>query len=724
MRITQKKKTANSRRSGGRDLNSEKLRLGVALAILALTFLTVTVRLWLIQVAQHERYSEIAQKQSTGEIPLQAERGAIYDRKGRTVALNVVRPGIFVSPRSAKEAKAAGRYLDKLFGKPSGSHRKKFKITRGKFRWIKRGIDDALARRVREEAPDGVYVMYERGREYPYGLVGKQILGYTDIDNNGISGIESHFDEKLKGVDGKADIQRDGLRNIYKVNENPVVKPQPGQSLILTIDWEFQEIVEEELRAAVEEYNARDASALFVDCTSGEILATAHYDPAEQRPERPSKLRSITDSFEPGSIYKIITAAGLLDENIARPDTLIYCEKGKWRLGRRTLHDDKELEDITFHQIIAKSSNIGVGKLAVELGGERLLDVSRRFGIGQKTRVEFPGEQSGVLHSDTRWSEYNIAALSIGHSVTVTPLQMAMATASIANGGSLYRPHLLRGVVASSGITSDNREAELICRTIKPENAALLRAMLADVVDSGGTAPPTKSAIVSIAGKTGTAEEPRPDGSGYFKNKFIASFAGYFPADKPQVAGIVIMGRPEPIHYGGYTSGPAFKRMAERYALANPKLFSPASHQLLVAVDGGVETKSTPDLLGMDFVAARKKALRSGSRAQGALEEGRIVWQYPPADAPRSDAGPIVALSAPSFTKQVERDNNPELRVSTKAPELVGLTVRQAALLLTQMDLRFRIQGIGRITDQVPTPGSIINDDEPIALQASAAAAG
>ncbi len=723
MRITQKNTKARSRRSGGRNISGEKLRLGVVLAALALTFSAVTARLWYIQVSQHKRYLEIALKQSTGKIPLQAERGTIYDRTGRPVAHNVVRAGVFVSPRSAEDAKAAGRYLDKLFSKRRGYHQREHKITRGKFRWIRRGIDDALARKIRLDAPAGVFVMDESGREYPYGLVGKQILGYTDIDNNGISGVESRFDEDLKGVDGKADIQRDGLRNIYKVDENPLVKPQPGQSLILTVDWEFQEIVEEELRAAVEEFNAQGASALFVDCATGEILSAAHYDPTEKHPGRPSKLKSITDSFEPGSIYKIITAAGVLDGGIATPDRLVYCEKGKWRLGRRTLHDDKELEDVTFHQTISKSSNIGVGKLAIELGGEGLIGVSQKFGIGQKTRVDFPGEQAGVLHTDMRWSDYNIAALSIGHSVTVTPIQMAMAIASIANGGSLYRPHLLRGVVSANGITEDNREAEFVCRTMKSENSELLRAMLEDVVDTGGTAPPTKSAIVSIAGKTGTAEVPRPDGKGYFKNKFIASFVGYFPTDEPKVAGIVIMDRPEPIHYGGYTSGPAFKRMAERYAMANPKQFSPASHQLLVSVDGGVKGKPTPDLMGMDVASAHKKAARAGSAAQGALTEGRIVWQFPPADAPNVSSGPIAALSVPSFTEQVARANNPDGNKNVKIPVLVGLTVRQAAMLLAQMKLQFQIEGIGRITDQIPESGSIISRDETITLRANTVAA-
>ncbi|HSH00694.1 MAG TPA: penicillin-binding transpeptidase domain-containing protein [candidate division Zixibacteria bacterium] len=702
------------RNNGGRNISGEKRRLGLALGVIALTFLAVVVRLWSIQVAHGDEYAEIARRQSTGKIPLPAPRGVIFDRSGREVAVNVISRGISIYPRSQEEATAAAHYLDKLFGKQRGFSQKRWDIQPHRFRWIRRGIDDALARQVSEEAPGGVYIKEEQGRTYPYGLIGKQILGYTDIDNTGISGVEALFNEQLRGHDGSADIQRDGLSNTYQVNERPLIEPRPGQSIVLTLDWEFQEIVEDELRRATEDHNAQGGMAVFVDCRTGETLAAAHYDPQEERPERPTKLKAITDTFEPGSIYKVIAAAALLDAGLARPDTLIYCEKGVWQVGRRRLRDDKELDSLSFHDIIAKSSNIGVGKLALLLGGPNLVEASKRFGIGQKTRVDFPGEQSGILHDDMPWSEYNVAALSIGHSVTVTPMQMALAMAAIANGGELLRPRILRGVVGDAGVVRDYREPEVVCRVASERALALLRPMLESVVDTGGTAEKTMSAIVSLAGKTGTAEIPRPDGKGYFKNKFIASFAGYFPADKPQIAGIVLLDRPEPIHYGGYTSGPAFRAMAERYALAHPERFGPPEHRLLVATENHAEVSDAPRFVGLTHWKAAERAAEHGVTLKGAILEGDVIWQYPAPGAPLGDDKVVAVHVAPAATPGAQPQPNTGTHTT---PDLTGLTVRQAALLLARLNMPFTVEGYGRIIDQRPLAGSIINSGATVALR-------
>lgn len=694
----------------GRSAAGEKARLGFCLVIISLVWCVIVGRLWNIQVVSGKTYAQIAAKQATDKIPLPAERGVIYDRTGKEVAVNVIRHSLWVYPQSDEEKARVGIYLDKLLGYRPGMSIAKHKIQTRRFRWIKRGVSDKLARRVAADTVPGVFIRQERGREYPYGLIGKQILGFTDSDNKGISGLEARYNEVLSGRDGVADIRRDGFRNAYQVIERPLSRPRPGGSLILTIDWMFQEIVEEELMRAVENYNALSGDAVFVDCATGELLAVAHCNPQDNHQQRPTKLPPVTDSFEPGSIYKVITAAALLDKNIAGPSRVIDCEGGAWQVGRRTLHDDKEHGEMTFHNIMAFSSNIGIAKLAIELGGEKLVSVSRRFGIGQKTRVDFPGEQRGKIRTDVRWSDYNVSALSIGHSVAVTPLQMALATAAIANGGSLYRPRFARGIVGADGLSSELREPEKVAQALSARSARQLRRMLRSVVDTG-TAQLARSTTIGLAGKTGTAEIPREDGKGYYKNRFNASFIGYFPADSPLIAGIVVLKRPEPVHYGGHTSAPAFRKMAERYALANPGRFSSLHKNLDINAEDRSAFSEAPRLIGLTAWAARQSSTRKGFTLKGMNDDGDVIWQYPSAGEPIQAGASIVALTN-SMIKRSRASSGMFGMSGCVAPDLLGVTTRQASLLLAQLHIPFDLDGSGRIIRQRPEAGSIMQRGE------------
>ncbi len=689
------------RSSGARNMDSERKRLALSMAVIVLVWGVFVVRLWTIQITNGEQYAKEARRQSTGRVEIPAQRGVMYDRFGKEVAVNVIRYSVYVHPKSTKEALSVGKYFDRLFKKKSGSTKKKHNIKSGKFSWVSRGLSDENVRRIRDDAQPGVYIRKEQGRKYPFGIVGKQIIGFTDIDNNGISGIESRFDSTLRGAVGLAVGRKDGHSNYYQVDEKAQTPSIAGKSIALTIDWDFQEIVEQELRSATEQYKAKSAIAVFLDCNTGEILATAHYDPTEKHPERPVKLRSITDSFEPGSIYKVITAAAILDENIAPVDTVIDCEDGRWLCGRRYLNDDEEHGEMTFHDIITFSSNIGVAKLAIALGGEKLASASQRFGIGEKTMVEFPGEQSGKLHTDMKWSDYNVAALSIGHSVATTPLQMALMMGAVANGGTLYRPRLIRGVIGANGEVRDFTEPEELWRVMKPGSVASLQAMLKNVVDSG-TAQKVQSEIVSIAGKTGTAEVPRLDGKGYLKNKFNASFAGYFPADSPLVAGIVLLLQPEPIHYGGLTSGPTFRRIAEQYVLSNPAKFGPASHRLTLEKGNSAYAKKSikaPKFMGLTPQAAINKGKGLQVAVKGDCYVGNVRWQYPAAGSP-IEPGSVIAIQT----------QDPLLKGAKefRAPDVIGMSARQASLLLTRLNVPFALDGVGKILSQKPASGSIM----------------
>ncbi|MCX6826928.1 MAG: penicillin-binding protein 2, partial [candidate division Zixibacteria bacterium] len=406
-------------------------------------------RLINIQIVYGCKYGTIALNQSTGRTEIPAERGAIYDRTGRQLAINVIKNSLFADPADETEIRKIYTYLDRLYKQARGTARGNYPLIPDKFKWIDRNLPDELATQVMKDSIPGLYINKNLNREYPFGEVGQRLLGSTNIDGQGISGLEYSYDSILAGKAGLTDFLRDGQRTTYQLREIPIVASIPGHSIILTIDWYFQEIVEEELKAAVEKYKALEGSAIFIDCHTGEILAAADYV-ADGRND-PIKLRAISNVFEPGSVFKVFTAAAILDGNLARPEELINCENGAWRCGPRILHDDHRHGNLTFREVIEVSSNIGTAKMAIRLGGKKLGEIDRRFGFGQRYFIGLPGEAAGSISNPGKWSAYNTAVLAIGQAVSVTALQLAAGVSAIANGGKLYRPKVIRGLLDSNG---------------------------------------------------------------------------------------------------------------------------------------------------------------------------------------------------------------------------------------------------------------------------------
>ncbi len=669
-----------------------KGRLITVFVVICIVWAILVVRLVQIQVIHGSEFGEIAGKQSTGKIKVRADRGMIFDRKGRQVAINVINSSLYAYPTSHSEIKRIGRYLDKLYGWNRGTARRKFSLRPHRFRWIDRQLSDDRARLVVNDSIPGLYIKEEMRRDYPFGRVGQQLLGFTDIDGRGISGLEYNFDSLLAGKPGLIDYLRDAHRNTFRIREIPLIKPTSGNSIVLTTDWHFQEIVEEELQTAVAEYNALEGSAIFVDCHTGEILAAADYLPGSDN--RSVKLRAVSNTFEPGSVFKVFTAASLLDKRLVDTSEYIDCEEGLWKCGRRILRDDKEHDTLQFREIFELSSNIGFGKLALRMGHEGLVESAERFGFGQKTFVGLPGEQSGAIGNPGVWSDYNIAALSIGHSISVTPVQLACAVASVANGGLLMRPYLIRGVINDQGKIIEKNKPDVMARAMKEKTSELLRDYMIGVVERG-TATPTKSDIVSIAGKTGTAEVVDPEGGGYIKNKFIASFMGFFPAEDPQIAGLVVLHQPEPVHYGGYTSGPTFRNIAERYCIANSQYLRPDAR--LVAGEGGLELNTVPNFVGRDMMLAKKIADKKGFKIISDREEGLVIWQYPP-DGRKMPGTETIALGV----RATEED-------TPRMFDFEGMKLRTALAVLGYLGVEYEIVGCGKVQRQFPKAGENVS---------------
>ena len=676
----------------------ERIRLGLMLVAVVLFLGLAIARLVQFQIVRAAEFSAIVEKQSTGRIPIPAERGMVYDRYGRVVAKNVTRQALYAHPASAAEATTVAAYLEKVFKLRKGEAVKKYKLEAKRFRWIERHLDDGLAAQIEQEAPPGLYLRTEMARQYPFGLVGRQVLGYTNIDNEGLSGFELAYDSLLSGTDGFADISRDGQRNTYRIREQALLKPDPGQSVVLTIDWQLQEIVEQELAAAVDSFHAQLGMAAFLDCTTGEVLAIAHYDPQEKDPEHPTKLYAISDQFEPGSAFKPFTAAALLDAGVINFNQTVYYENGLWHVGRRTLADDKKHGFLNFRQIIELSSNIGLGKCAQLVEGSALIDTYRKFGFGRRTGLGFPGEAKGSLRPPQVWSDFNTASLAMGHSVATTCLQMSNAMAAIANGGQLHEPRLVLGYVDEDGYVRRAGEPKVVGTCLNKVSADTLRSFMRGVVENG-TAKLVNSDFISIAGKTGTAQLPNLEQGGYYQHKFMASFCGFFPAEAPVIVGIVALKDPHPITYGGWTSGKAFRHIAERYTVSHPDIFAAAERVCDKRKRPATLTVEVPDFVGRDVYQAHLLAKSRGVTLRSDSTNGVVVWQYPSPDRQILSTDSVVLAVRPPG------ENRPAMI------DLRGSTIRRATAFLEFLGINYSIVGSGSVASQSVPPGQPVTAD-------------
>jgi cell division protein FtsI (penicillin-binding protein 3) len=681
----------------------ENIRLRVIFALVICFFMVAVARLAHLQLYLGDAYAAIVERQSSAKVDIPAERGMVYDRFGELVAKNVIVSSLYAWPNDLAEVEQVARYLEKSYGLRAGEAITKYKLEPRRFKWIKRRITDAESKQIAADSPVGLHLRPESHRAFPFGLVGKQILGFTDIDNVGQSGFELAYDSLLTGTKGYADVRRDGLRKTYQVEEAALVKPIPGKSVVLTVDWRLQDIVESELARAVDTFNAQQGMAVFIDTRNGDILAMAHYDPSEQDPERPTKLRAISDQYEPGSVFKIFTAAGVLDRREVNHRELINCENGAWKVGRRVLHDDKRHGEMNFREIIEVSSNIGIAKWAITVDPEEMFGVYKKFGFGKKLKCGLPGEASGRLMPPPKWSDFTIAQLAMGHAVAITPLQLAAAIGVVANGGELLRPRLIVGYVDDQGYVVEEQKREVLSRVVD-DGTDSLRAFMRGVVERG-TAKAVNSKMVSIAGKTGTAQLPDLATGRYFQNKYAATFGGFFPYESPTIAGAVILIDPQPLHYGGLTSGPAFRKIVERYAVLNPDLIT-LPERTLAARSGRVRvTVDLPNFVGRDLEAAKQLAEVRGIKLRTTADEGTVVWQFPPPDRKLAEGDEVVALV-----------DNPADSVM-RMPDLTGLPLKKVTALLSHVGVKFHIRGTGRVVATSLEAGKPLDPTVPLQVE-------
>ena len=531
------------------------------LFVFAALFLVAAARAFWLQAVDGPRLAAMANRQHTQTVAIPAGRGTVYDRNGVELAIGEPATTVYADPTQVKDAQGTALAAQAILGVDPNAIYRALMNKGTHFAYIARQADPIKAALLRKKALPGIFFYNEEHRAYPQGAVAANVLGFAGIDNHGLAGLENSLDASLVGHPGSQTVIKapDGTT----LDVESATPEHQGQSVVLAIDHTIQAETEAVLRDTMTQWHAKAASAVVLDPTTGEVLAMANapgfnannYAKADPESER---NRTVTDTYEPGSTFKLVTVTGALGEKLVTPATrfdLPYSID----VADRTVHDaeTRGTETFTVRQILSRSSNVGAITLAEKLGKDRLAAWIDRFGFGKTTGIDFPGESSGIVLAKEHWSGSTIGNVPIGQGIAVTPIQMASAYATIANGGERIVPRVVQSIGGKVTPTVKTR-------VIPAPLARELTGMLTNVVVAGTGA---EAAIpgFNVAGKTGTAEKPDPRG-GYAKGKYVASFVGFVPASKPRFVVLVMVDEPQGAILGGIIAAPAFQRIA-RFAL-------------------------------------------------------------------------------------------------------------------------------------------------------------
>ncbi|MDP8299000.1 MAG: penicillin-binding protein 2 [Candidatus Tantalella remota] len=534
--------------------------------LLIAALVSLLIRLFFLQVLQFDNFAEMAQDQHNKVLKVEARRGTIFDRRKEPLAINLDVLSVYADPRSIKQKETTAEILGGILNLDKAGLQKKLGRDKS-FIWIKRKIDEDSVREIRAEKLTGVHFLTESRRSYPSDNTASHIVGFAGMDNNGLEGLEMVFDDKLKGTPGWRHLVRDAKRRTVMFNDAKSVPAENGHNLLLTIDGVIQYVAEEEIRKMAVKYNASGATAVVMDPHTGEILAMASYPDYDlndfsNTPRDIMKNSAVSSIYEPGSVFKIVAASAALNEGTVQLEDEFDCENGEYRVGGRVLHDYHSYGNLSFIDVIAKSSNIGTVKVAQDLGEDKLYEYIEGFGFGSKTGIDLPGEVAGISRPPSRWSRSDITTIPMGQGIAVTPVQLASAISVIANGGYLMKPYVVDSVTNWEGDVIESFGPVQKRKVLDEETCDKMIKILRRVV-TDGTGRRAKSRKYAVCGKTGTAQMVNPAG-GYYDNKYYATFIGFAPEEDPRICVVVIARDPHPVYFGGSVAGPAFRRIAER----------------------------------------------------------------------------------------------------------------------------------------------------------------
>jgi cell division protein FtsI (penicillin-binding protein 3) len=568
--------------------NSRLYLLG---AMLLFWCLAICGRLVYLQIFRYGSFVKQAEHQQQREIPLSAKRGVIFDRAGKELAMSVLVDSAFAVPTEVKDLPTAVSLITRITGE---DHNVVLADCRNHktFCWVARKADDETIERIKSLNLQGIHFQKEPKRFYPARDLAAQVVGTVGMEDSGQSGIEHGFDDELRGRAGKMFISVDAHRQWFSDVEK---QPEPGESLVLTIDKNIQYIAEKELEQAIHDTQAIAGTVIVEDPHTGEILALANrptFNPNLRKQITPAALtnRAVSYVYEPGSTFKLVTISAALEEKLTNPDEVFDCQMGAIVYNGMRIRDSKPHGLLPVWGVLAESSDVGAIKIALRLGEGRFYKYIRAFGFGQQTGIELPGETRGLTKPVSRWSKVSIAAISMGQEIGISPIQLAGLVSTFANDGVWVAPRIVAGKVdpgdaPQPGMKSVAFHPGASRRVVSSYTAAQMRAMMQKVVLEGTGRKAILEGYTS-AGKTGTGQKVDPATGAYSKTKYVASFAGFAPLNNPQIVVGVILDSAVGLHQGGQVSAPVFRRVAQQvleYLHAPHDLPLSPNHQLLLA---------------------------------------------------------------------------------------------------------------------------------------------
>jgi cell division protein FtsI (penicillin-binding protein 3) len=670
-------------------------RLVIVAGVALFWAVAVFARLGYLQLFRHSEYMLRAQRQQQRTIDITPKRGSIYDRNLHPLAMSVPVDSAFAVPAELADEQLAARLLSGVIGTPRDILEARLGSSRS-FVWIARKLPPDKKEAVESLNLKGVYFQKENQRIYPKRHLASHVLGFVDLDEKGLGGIEYELDGQIRGKSEKIIVMADARQRWF---DGGAAQRESGANVVLTLDEKVQYIAERELAAAIAKTHASAGSVIVMNPNTGEILGLANWP--EFNPNAASEAtadsrmnRAVTALYEPGSTFKLITLAAAFDQGITRPEQVFDCENGQVYVAGHRIRDHKPFGMLSVSDILAQSSDVGAIKIALLLGAPKFYDYIRAFGFGQPTGVDLPGESKGIVRRLENWSAVSIGSISMGQEVGVTPVQLITAVSAIANGGMLYKPHIVaqmrRGdqVLPAEGLLTPSEPK----RVIRPETAATLRRLMEGVI-LNGTGPLAHLDGWTAAGKTGSAQKIDPATGRYSATQLIASFTGFAPLNNPAVTILVSLDSPVGQHEGGQVAAPVFKRIAE---------------QVLAYLDVPRDVPMGPRLVQTAY--KHRESADSSTLEDFMPTDFSAQPDQPPAESAASNSRDGKS-PAPPVTVAVEEGGD------IQVPDFSGKTMRDVTEICLRLGLDPVLVGSSLATNQAPAAGAKVRRGAKITVQ-------
>lgn len=663
--------------------HSARVRAYLAGIVVTAGLCGVAWRAYALQVDDADHYRELAERQHALNVDIPAPRGDVIDAVGRPLAVSADADSIWANPREIRDVTDTAEKLAKLIGGDAGALEAKLGVDR-KFVWIGRQVSREVAAAVRAAKLPGIEVAKEPRRWYPGRTIGGPVIGRADIDSRGLEGIELSMNDVLLGSHGEGQALRDARGR--RMFADGLAQPEPGATVRLSLDRSLQAIADNALAASVTLNKAKSGVVVVIEVTTGRVLAMSSYptyDPNSSENHNAARNRPVTDVFEAGSVMKVFTVAAAIEEGTVKAETEFDVQGGAMQVGPKTIRDVHPYKYLTVSEIIKHSSNVGAAKIAMRLGREKLYGYLKQFGFGARTGIELPGEQRGTLRDGSGWRDIELATIAFGYGLTVTPTQVAAALAALGNGGVYHPPRIIDKITDPDGTVLYQPLGETK-QMVSAATAESMRKILATVFE-GGKEGGTAAAIIvpgfRCGGKTGTAHKYDQATKKYAEHRYLSSFAGLAPIDKPRLAIVVMIDEPSGGDYfGGLVAGPVFATVA--------------SESLRYLGVPGTTIVCPPPVPGVNALL-------------DPTPKTCIIPTPAPKPVPVVVAKPAALVAAPAPAPVVDAPEPAPVVGGIAIPDFRGLGVARALDLARETHLPVDVTGSGRVIAQDPAPGSV-----------------